>query len=106
MFWRKSSTGSSKVSSPHCALALVPELIEGAPPEHEPNVGVILLVNDTSEVSGGQYKSRYHVSSHHVWLGQLWCAFTTDAMAVAYASLGTPEPQVCLVARRDAWSHH
>ncbi|KAI0675308.1 nucleophile aminohydrolase [Trametes maxima] len=49
--------------------------------EHSPQAGILLLVKERSDV-GNQLKPR------------LWCAFTTESMAVGYASTFCPKPTV------------
>ncbi|KAG1734669.1 nucleophile aminohydrolase [Suillus paluster] len=53
--------------------------------EQTPNAGVLLLTKEHGE--GDEV------------LPRLWCAFTTDSMAVAYASTAKPSPKVSILRR-------
>lgn len=60
----------------------------------EPNVGVILLTVEVDNRGGEQIQEDMGDNAHHVH-AHLWCAFTTQSMAIGYCTKSNPTPKVC-----------
>ncbi|KDQ57831.1 hypothetical protein JAAARDRAFT_178341 [Jaapia argillacea MUCL 33604] len=60
--------------------------------EHDPNAGILLLTQEVGE-KGAEGQS--HVQP----VARLWCAFTSPAMAIAFASSQDPNPKAMILRR-------